>query len=63
MAATTVLPPKIEFNRLNYEQKDNYKLRIFETICQDANLTGCHDVFINKMLERVEHIYEELTKK
>lgn len=59
---TDKLSPMDEVDELSYAQKINYKWRIFETICRDANLSACHDVFINNMLERTDHIYEELTK-
>ena len=60
------LPPKYEVDELDYEQKVNYKLRIFETIfpenvCDD--LSWRVDTVIDKILKNVDHIYEELTKK
>lgn len=47
---------------LDYEQKVNYKWKIFETLCRDMDLNRCDDAVIDKILERVDHIYEELTK-
>lgn len=47
---------------LNYEQKVNYKMRIFETIFPEKCQCAYADVVINKVLKDVEHIYEELTK-
>lgn len=62
MSRSPKLPPKYEVDELNYEQKVNYKLRIFETIfpakCQNAYA----DTVIDKVLKVVDHIYEELTK-
>lgn len=52
----------MEVNELSYEQKVNYKWRIFETIYRDANLNIWNDVVMDKILEKTEHIYEELTK-
>ena len=58
------LPPTYEVNELDYEQKVNYKLRIFETIFPEK----CHitvintDIVIDKVLKDVDYIYEELTK-
>lgn len=48
---------------LDYEQKVNYKWKIFETLCRDMDLNRCDDAVIDKILERVDHIYEELTKQ
>lgn len=56
------LPPRYEVDELDYEQKVNYKLRIFETIfpmeCQNVYA----DIVIDKVLKDVDHIYEELSK-
>lgn len=54
------LPPIGEIDELDYEQKVNYKLRIFETIFQKECQNDHAD--IDKVLEEVDHIYEELTK-
>lgn len=62
MSISPKLPPTYEVDELDYEQKVNYKFRIFELVCREACLNNCHDVAIDKILERVDHIYEELTK-
>lgn len=51
-----------EVDELDYEQKVDFKWRIFEFICRDVLLNTCHDVAINKLLEKVDHIYKEITK-
>lgn len=56
------LPPAYEVDELDYEQKVNYKLRIFETIFPKEYNILCADSIIDKILKNVNHIYEELTK-
>lgn len=47
---------------LDYEQKVNYKWRIFEMIFPKDYFSLKSDIVINKILKDVDHIYEELTK-
>lgn len=57
------LPPMGEVDELDYEQKVNYKLRIFETIFPKWECSNVYANFdIDKVLYEVDHIYEELTK-
>lgn len=56
------LPPTHEVDELDYDQKVNYKLRIFETIFPEKCQNAYSDIIINKVLMDVNHIYEELTK-
>lgn len=62
MSISPKLPPTYEVDELDYEQKVNYKLRIFETIFPEKCLNVTPDSVINKVLEKVDYIYEELTK-
>ena len=50
-------------DELDYEQKVNYKLRIFETIFPEKAQNAYDDNVIYKVLKDVDFIYEVLTKK
>ena len=47
---------------LDYKQRVDYKMRIFETIFPEKALNAYDDTVIDKVLKDVDHIYKELTK-